>query len=326
MKKIIVLLLIVSLSLGLLAGCGNKNKEPEKTDVSELTGQYFIDLTPSGMPMVAFIEIFDDRTFTLFNSLSELEENSNNRGNGVVSGIDDTFMLLYESEMHHGKTATFSVDNDGGLVFSTPLPWGTATNNFAEGYNIASRILPDRSNLPGSGIDKDALAEMEATKDNAENVEEITEAEDEAKPTVTPKATSTPNVNNDNNKTASEAVNEATPAAKGGGVFALSARRENDVPAMGGTIVETFDLTLNLDNNTFSFSGKQITPTQGTAELDFSGTVSGNAETGFTFNSQNSSPNTFTGKVVGSGIEFSPASALFTVGGPQTIILDGFNQ
>ena len=313
MRKIIGLLLIVS--LGLLTGCGGGNEEPEISSAGVPAGQYFIDLTPSGMPMVAFIEIFDDGTFALFNSLSELEQNDNNRGHGTVSGIDGTFMFLYESEQHSGKTATFTVDDDGGLVFSTALPWGTATNNFAQGYNVASRILPDRSNLPGNGIDEDALAEMEDKRDDGENDAEIAE---EAGDTVQADAVKHEASHNDT-------VQNTTAAAADGGVRVLTARRENDVPAMGGTIIETFSFTLNLDNNTFSFSGQQITPTQGTAELNFSGTVSGNAETGFTFNSPDSNPTTFTGKAVSNGIEFSPASALFTVGGPPTIILQ-FNQ
>jgi len=57
-------------------------------------------------------------------------------------------MLLYDDD----RRATFTVDEDGVLVFSTTLPFGTVNVSFPDSDILAVRVLPDRSNIPDVNV------------------------------------------------------------------------------------------------------------------------------------------------------------------------------
>ena len=144
-KNFLFLILVIS-ALGLFAACsGNTDavEEPIELGISDVTGWYFVDLHDAGMPMVVFLEIKEDETFTLFNRLDDGDD----RGNGIISGLDGTFMLLYSDG---DRRATFTIADDANLIFTSTLPFGTVNINpssFPNESIIAVRILPDRSNL-----------------------------------------------------------------------------------------------------------------------------------------------------------------------------------
>jgi hypothetical protein len=161
-SKLALLLLVLVLAFCLVAACGGNNyngnneqqqqqqqqhQQQQQPDVpavegfGHLVGQYYVDLSPGGMPMIVFLEIRADESFELTNAF----EGGDSRGAGVIAGLDGTYMLLYDND----SRATFTVEN-GDLVFSTNLPFGTVNIGFPDQDIVAVRILDDRSNLPGT--------------------------------------------------------------------------------------------------------------------------------------------------------------------------------
>lgn len=92
----------------------------------ELAGEYEIDITNLGMPLVFYLRIDTEGNF----ELSSSRDYDVDKGNGTVGQSGDTYMLIYsDSTPDEPKTATFTVENDN-LHFSTTLPYGASNINY----------------------------------------------------------------------------------------------------------------------------------------------------------------------------------------------------
>jgi hypothetical protein len=93
-----------------------------------LAGEYEIDISNFGMPLVFYLKINLDGTFMLAPNRNFLETDS--RGDGQLAQSGETYMMIYEGHTPETpKTATFTVDNRN-LVFQTTLPYGASNIMF----------------------------------------------------------------------------------------------------------------------------------------------------------------------------------------------------
>ncbi len=122
-KRITLMILAFFLAIVLLA-C-QTTTTTTKADF-ELAGEYEIDITNLGMPLVFYLKMETDSTF----KLSSNRNYDVDKGHGTVAGSGGTYMLLYsDSTTENPKTATFTVVNQN-LLFSTNLPYGASNINF----------------------------------------------------------------------------------------------------------------------------------------------------------------------------------------------------
>lgn len=139
MKRIAALLLTVLMCLScMLVSCGPTDPADTTTTgeapvtttgpssanpaIVAIAGDYDLDATPHGMPLSFYVRINADGTF----NISSKRDFSNDKGNGVVTESNGTFVLVYsDGTTTAPKTATFTVV-DGNLVFSTRVPVGSA--------------------------------------------------------------------------------------------------------------------------------------------------------------------------------------------------------
>lgn len=92
----------------------------------ELAGEYEIDITNLGMPLVFYLRIDTEGNF----ELSSSRDYDVDKGNGTIGQSGETYMLIYsDSTPEEPKTATFTVENDN-LHFSTTLPYGASNINY----------------------------------------------------------------------------------------------------------------------------------------------------------------------------------------------------
>ncbi len=146
MRRILKLFGIVSLSLFFvfaIAACGRNGEDPvngngengengdndvpDNGEVFELSGEYEIDITNLGMPLVIYLKIDDDGDFMLQTSRAFDDP----RDTGTIREVEeaeqeDTYLMVYD-ETDNGdlRTATFHVLN-GNLRFLTRMPYGTS--------------------------------------------------------------------------------------------------------------------------------------------------------------------------------------------------------
>lgn len=85
-------------------------------------GEYAIDITDLGMPLVFYLQITENDTFQLSNDRTYAVD----KGHGTVAHSENTWMLIYsDSTIDNMKTCTFSIEG-GNLHFSTTLPYGAS--------------------------------------------------------------------------------------------------------------------------------------------------------------------------------------------------------
>lgn len=104
----------------------------EATEPESLVGEYAIDITNLGMPLIFFLKIESDDTFQLGSDRTY----SVDKGHGTIGHSGDTYMFIYsDSTVQDPKTSTFTVEHSN-LHFTTSLHYGA-------------------SNLPASKEDED---------------------------------------------------------------------------------------------------------------------------------------------------------------------------
>lgn len=94
------------------------------TRFQTIAGDYQIDLTKLGMPLVVYLRINPDGTFML--SPNTKFDPSESRGSGQLAESKGVYMMIYkEHTPDNPKTATFVLDGPN-LVFQSRLPYGQA--------------------------------------------------------------------------------------------------------------------------------------------------------------------------------------------------------
>ena len=160
MTKFWLVLLSLAMALAMvfgLAACEpsdpDKDKDEDKdpggtteNEITEVVGDYSVDLSEAGMPMVVYFQIKEDGSF-LF---SGKEDFSQEKSAGTVSKLSEGYVLLFSrvngETVAAGKTCNITKDADGGLSFDGTIPYGTA--NFAspmendDGATIVIRAVP----------------------------------------------------------------------------------------------------------------------------------------------------------------------------------------
>lgn len=96
-----------------------------------LEGEYEVDITNLGMPLVLYLKIDAERNFYL----SPARDYAVDKGHGTIGNSGETYMFIYsDSTPDTPKSSTFTIVNNN-LLFSTALPYGA-------------------SNLPASKVDE----------------------------------------------------------------------------------------------------------------------------------------------------------------------------
>ena len=92
------------------------------SETDSIVGEYEIDITNLGMPLIFYLEVGSDDTFRL----SSDRTFSVDKGHGTVGHSGATYMFIYsDSTLQEPKTSTFTVDNHN-LHFSTSLHYGSS--------------------------------------------------------------------------------------------------------------------------------------------------------------------------------------------------------
>ncbi len=96
-----------------------------------IAGDYQIDITQLGMPLIFYLRIEADGAFML--SPNTNFDPSESRGKGVIAESEGVHMMIYaEHTSENPKTATFVLDGPN-LVFQSTLPYGSSNiTNSAE--------------------------------------------------------------------------------------------------------------------------------------------------------------------------------------------------
>jgi len=135
MKKVFAFVLLILISLVFVSCDGTETSSENPTDDSSLSsvvGEYEIDITDLGMPLVFYLKIDEDDQFYL----SPDRTYETDKGHGSVASSGDTYMLIYsDSTPDESKTSTF-IFEEGNLHFQTSLHYGS-------------------SNLPASKVDEE---------------------------------------------------------------------------------------------------------------------------------------------------------------------------
>ena len=118
-------LIFIALLVGLLMlGCGGNTTEITTSPAEEksIEGEYLIDITDLGMPLIFYLKIDANDNFYL----SPDRTYATDKGHGTVGSSGDTYMLIYsDSTAETPKTSTFEIE-EGNLHFQTTLPYGSS--------------------------------------------------------------------------------------------------------------------------------------------------------------------------------------------------------
>ncbi len=124
--RFLALALVLVMAVCALCACPDPGENP--TDkYANIAGEYYLDAAELGMPMAWYVKITADGNFTIANK-RDYSVAANIKGEGTIGEKDGTYMFLYkDSTPDAPKSATFTVDKGGNLVFSTAVPIGAAT-------------------------------------------------------------------------------------------------------------------------------------------------------------------------------------------------------
>jgi hypothetical protein len=117
--------ILLAFLLGLLMfGCGGTTTEVTTVPVEEesIVGEYMIDITDLGMPLIFYLKIDADDNFYLSPDRTYVTD----KGHGTVGSSGNTYMLIYsDSTAETPKTSTFEIE-ESNLHFQTTLPYGSS--------------------------------------------------------------------------------------------------------------------------------------------------------------------------------------------------------
>ncbi len=101
--------------------------QPTGDKYAAIAGEYYLDAAELGMPMAWYVKVTADGSFTIANK-RDYSVAGNIKGEGTIGDKDGTYMFIYKEHTSDApKTATFTVDKGGNLVFSTSVPIGAAS-------------------------------------------------------------------------------------------------------------------------------------------------------------------------------------------------------
>ena len=100
----------------------NQTTTSGQPDPESLDGEYEIDITNLGMPLIFFLKIEGDDFY-----LGSDRTYAVDKGHGEIASSGGTYMFIYsDSTITEPKTTTFTFE-DGNIHFSTPLYYGSST-------------------------------------------------------------------------------------------------------------------------------------------------------------------------------------------------------
>lgn len=130
LKKGMMYLLMLSLLVGLTACGGNQKDTASKEEMSEVAGDYYLDLSELGMNLTIYLRLEKDGRFQFSNTLDfEVDKSS-----GTFTETETGYMMVFESvngeekSVSDGITSSFFVTEEGALDFSgcDKVPYGSA--------------------------------------------------------------------------------------------------------------------------------------------------------------------------------------------------------
>lgn len=153
-RNLLSLVLLVILSIAAI-GCGSKDKGAvggaDKKALSDVAGDYYIDLSDLGMKLTIYLRLTDDGKF-IFSNTTDFEVN---KSSGVYKTGSDDYIMIYETvngadkSISDGLTSSFFVDSDGNLDFThcEKIYYGSAsattTSDSSDAKLKAVRITSD---------------------------------------------------------------------------------------------------------------------------------------------------------------------------------------
>lgn len=126
MRKLnkILLGIMLAISLALFVGCNGSTTAPTTEAPVEVSiaGDYQIDITNLGMPLIFYMRINEDNSFQLAPDRGFTQD----RGHGTIGSSGNTYLMIYStSTPDEPKTTTFEFV-EGNLHFKTSLGYGTS--------------------------------------------------------------------------------------------------------------------------------------------------------------------------------------------------------
>ena len=121
------LLLVVAMTFGIIA-C-DKGKDDDKdggdeTGIEEVAGDYSIDLSALGMPLIVYLRIEEDGKF-MFSGSAEFTADKNS---GTVSKSSTGYLMVYSTvngSAANGETTKFTKESNGNLKFDGTMYYGS---------------------------------------------------------------------------------------------------------------------------------------------------------------------------------------------------------
>ena len=121
------LLLVVAMTFGIVA-C-DKGKDDDKdggdeTGIEEVAGDYSIDLSALGMPIIVYLRIEEDGKF-MFSGSAEFTADKNS---GTVSKSSTGYLMVYSTvngSAANGETTKFTKESNGNLKFDGTMYYGS---------------------------------------------------------------------------------------------------------------------------------------------------------------------------------------------------------
>ena len=121
----LTLLLAVAMAFGMVA-CGDKTDETGggTSDVKDVAGDYSIDLSALGMPLIVYLRIGEDGKF-IFSGATDFATDKNS---GTVSKSSTGYLMVYSTingGAASGETTRFTKESDGSLKFDGTVYYGS---------------------------------------------------------------------------------------------------------------------------------------------------------------------------------------------------------
>ncbi|HAQ56375.1 MAG TPA: hypothetical protein DCR44_03080 [Acholeplasmatales bacterium] len=105
-----------------IAACGTTETTTTAEAGYPLAGEYEIDITDLGMPLIVYLKIDEEENFYL----SPDRTFEVDKGHGIIGQSGDTYMFIYsDSTAELSKTCTFTFE-DHNIHFVTALPYGAS--------------------------------------------------------------------------------------------------------------------------------------------------------------------------------------------------------
>jgi hypothetical protein len=141
MKKTIKMICLLAVTTFLFASafaCSGTTTTTTGTEEYTLVGEYEIDITSLGMPLIFYLKIDANDNFFLSSDRTYAVD----KGHGTIASSGETYMFLYsDSTTEAPKTSTFNVRNRN-IYFIASLPYGSSNLQATDDDNPDLMIYP----------------------------------------------------------------------------------------------------------------------------------------------------------------------------------------